>query len=106
MIAARVWALLCASALAGCASRYIVAPAELRKIDGYVSTSGSTDPRPDTLEDDRGTRFRLKKHTYFRLKLKQDAKVAGELAAVAARGEYLMVVTEDGQELALPFDEI
>jgi hypothetical protein len=98
-------ALICA-ALSGCASRYVVKPDELRKITGYTSTSGETGGGEGKLEDAQGTRFTLKKHTRFRIKLKKEATVAGELTAVATQGDLLMVVTEGGDELALPFDEI
>src|SRR5262245_30256911 len=91
----------------GCTKKYFIEPAQLKNIDGYERKVGSTGPGAFKMEElQRGEHFKVRKNTFFRVKLKQDAVIADKFEKIWVDGELIRLETRDGEEYAVPFSEI
>lgn len=84
----------------GCNNKYIIEPMQIKNANGYERKVGSQgEGGPLRLEDRRGTPFRLKRDTFFRLTLKEAVMVAGKPRYVIA-GNFEKVWLEEERPAA------
>lgn len=89
-----------------CTTRYVVPPVQFKNVQGYHRDGSHEKHEKIRLEDSRGAPVRLKKDTYFKLKLQGGQVISGSFEEVSASEELLLVETEAGQHLAIPLSEI